>query len=97
MREAAMLNNIGVAQMRLEQPDLAKASFHEALDLARVAGNPTNELISLYNLGRTAEALADTTGAIAQYRRALRVLEQLPERTMMRIDIEHRIADLWTH
>jgi len=94
VRETALLNNIGVTQMRLEQPDAANASFREALDLARLAGNPSNELVSLYNLGRTAELLADTTDAVAQYRLALRLLERLPERTTIRIDIEHRLAAL---
>jgi tetratricopeptide (TPR) repeat protein len=86
---AAILDNIGSAQLALRQTDEARATFGEALGIYRGLRDRAGEGIVLNNLGAVAEALSDRAQACASYADALVASRDADDRRGAAITLRH--------
>ena len=76
-RYSSALNNIGLALRCLDRLPEAEATFAEALENWRVAGDQRGEAATLSNLGRIARLSGDATEARAKYAASLALYRDL--------------------
>ena len=75
--QAAVWDSLGAAHHALRQTARAVECYEQAVALYRRLGNLYHEADSLINLGETYEASGDRDAALAQWKPALEILEEL--------------------
>lgn len=75
-REAAVLNNLGLAALRRDRPEEARAAFERSLSLRRASGDRRGQASVLINLGQMEAAMGLETASLEE---AIAVFSELGE------------------
>lgn len=77
--ESALLNNLGVIELRRGHYEIAAGYYTEALTIFKELDYEYGECACLYNLGNTYLERGETRRAIAYYNRSLKISERIVE------------------